>query len=285
MKLLKNLVSLSILAALALSVSSCGAKKEAAAPAAPAAVKLAEIKKAGKLVIGTSADYPPYEFHSLKDGKDVIVGFDIAIAEELAKDIGVALEIKDMQFDGLLAALQAGNIDIVISGMTPTEERKKSVDFTNTYYYAVHGVMVRAADKDKYATVEALKKARLSAQKGTIQVGIAKTQILGLSKEDAEKDQTSVKEVGTIKNLVLDLKNGKVDAIVAELPVAAAYIGKNPDLAVAAPTFKDDEGGSAIAVKKGNEDLVAALNKTLDRLMAEKKIDEFVAAANELVEN
>lgn len=284
MKLLKNFVSLALLAALVLNAASCGAKKEAAAPAA-AAGKIAEIKKAGKLVIGTSADYPPYEFHSLKDGKDVIVGFDIAIAEELAKDLGVSLEIKDMQFDGLLAALQAGNIDIVISGMTPTEERKKSVDFTNTYYYAVHGVMVRAADKDKYATVEALKKARLSAQKGTIQVGIAKTQILGLSKEDAEKDQTSVKEVGTIKNLVLDLKNGKVDAIVAELPVAGAYIGKNPDLAVAAPTFKDDEGGSAVAVKKGNEDLVAALNKTLDRLMAEKKIDDFVAAANELVEN
>ena len=285
MKLLKNFVGLSLLAVLVLNVASCGAKKEAAAPVASAAVKIAEIKKAGKLVIGTSADYPPYEFHSLKDGKDVIVGFDIAIAEELAKDLGVALEIKDMQFDGLLAALQAGNIDIVISGMTPTEERKKSVDFTNTYYYAIHGVMVRTADKDKYASVEALKKARLSAQKGTIQVGIAKTQILGLSKEAAEKDQTSVKEVGTIKNLVLDLKNSKVDAIVAELPVANAYIGKNPDLAVAAPTFKDDEGGSAIAVKKGNEDLVAALNKTLARLIAEKKIDEFVAAANEQVEN
>jgi polar amino acid transport system substrate-binding protein len=286
MKLLKNLVSLSILVALALAASSCGAKKEAsAAPATPASVKVAEIQKAGKLIIGTSADYPPYEFHSLKDGKDAIVGFDIAIAQELAKDLGVALEIKDMQFDGLLAALQAGNIDIVISGMTPTEERKKSVDFSTTYYYAVHGVMVRAADKDKLSTVEALKKARLSAQKGTIQVGIAKTQILGLSKEAAEKDQTSVKEVGTIKNLVLDLKNGKVDAIVAELPVAAAYVGKNPDLTVAAPTFKDDQGGSAIAVKKGNDDLVAALNKTLDRLISEKKIDLFVAEANELVEN
>lgn len=246
---------------------------------------LNKVQKAKTLVIGTSADYPPYEFHSLKDGKDLIVGFDIAIAQEIAKDLGVKLEIKDMQFDGLLAALQAGTIDIVISGMTPTEERKKSVDFSKTYYYAVHGVIVRAEDKDKYQTVDALKNARLSAQKGTIQVGIAKTQILGLSKEEADKPSDKVKELGTIKNLILDLKNKKVDAIVAELPVATAYVNNNPDLALAAPTFTDDEGGSAVAVKKGNPLLLEAINKTLDRLMAEKKIDQFVAEANELVEN
>jgi polar amino acid transport system substrate-binding protein len=274
MKHVKNLVAILLLATVALT--GCAKKP---------ADKLEEVKKAGKLIIGTSADYPPYEFHSTKDGKDVIVGFDIAIAEALAKDLGVTLEIKDMQFDGLLAALQAGTIDIVISGMTPTEERKKSVDFSTTYYYAVHGVMVRAADVQKYATVDALKGAKLSAQKGTIQVGIAKKQILGLSDADAEKESAQVKELGTIKNLVLDLKSGKVDAIVAELPVAQAYVGGNPDLALAAPTFKDDDGGSAIAVKKGNETFVAALNASLEKLIAEKKIDEFVTAANELVSN
>lgn len=279
MKHFKTMLTAALVAVLAASVLSC-------APKAGSVKKLDQIKKAGKLVIGTSADYPPYEFHSVKDGKDTIVGFDIAIAQELAKGLGVQLEIKDMQFDGLLAALQAGTVDIVISGMTPTEERKQSVDFTTIYYYAIQGVIVRAADASKYATVDALKTARLSAQKGTIQVGIAKTQILGMSKEEAEKDTSGkVKEVSTIKNLVLDLKSGNVDAIIAELPVANAYVGKNPDLAVAAPTFKDEDGGSAVAVKKGNEDLVASLNATLDRLVSEKKIDQFVAEANELVSN
>ncbi|AEJ20611.1 ABC transporter substrate-binding protein [Gracilinema caldarium] len=268
------LITIAVLAGISLSCSS-NQKQDA----------LYKIQKAKTLVIGTSADYPPYEFHSLKDGKDLIVGFDIAIAQEIAKDLGVKLEIKDMQFDGLLAALQAGTIDIVISGMTPTEERKKSVDFSTTYYYAVHGVIVRAEDKEKYQTVEALKNARLSAQKGTIQVGIAKTQILGLSEAEAEKPSDKVKELGTIKNLILDLKNKKVDAIVAELPVATAYVNNNPDLALAAPTFTDDQGGSAIAVKKGNPELLAAINKTVERLMAEKKIDQFVTEANELVEN
>ncbi|WP_304224181.1 transporter substrate-binding domain-containing protein [Gracilinema caldarium] len=281
MKLSKTFVSMAafglaiaLLASINLSCSS-NQKQDA----------LNKIQKAKTLIIGTSADYPPYEFHVLKDGKDLIVGFDIAIAQEIAKDLGVKLEIKDMQFDGLLAALQAGTIDIVISGMTPTEERKKSVDFSKTYYYAVHGVIIRAEDKDKYQTVDALKNARLSAQKGTIQVGIAKTQILGLSEAEAEKPSDKVKELGTIKNLILDLKNKKVDAIVAELPVASAYVNNNPDLALAAPTFTDDEGGSAVAVKKGNPLLLEAINKTLDRLMAEKKIDQFVAEANELVEN
>jgi polar amino acid transport system substrate-binding protein len=276
MKVVQKLFIIGVLVSLAFPSFAAGSKDGDG--------KIAQIKKSGKLIMGTSADYPPYEFHSLKDGKDTIVGFDISIAQEIAKDLGVKLEIKDMQFDGLLAALQAGTIDLVVAGMTPTEERRKSVDFSATYYYAVHGVMVRAADKDKYATAEALKTARLSAQKGTIQVGIAKKQILGLSDAEAEKS-TAIKELGTIKNLVLDLKNSKVDAIVAELPVASAYVGKNSDLAIAAPIFKDDEGGSAIALKKGNPTLLAAINKTLDRLVSAKLIDQFVAEANDLVEN
>ncbi|GAB1484617.1 ABC transporter substrate-binding protein [Treponema sp.] len=278
MNQLKKVFVLAVLASLAMGVYAEGNRDKSTS-------KIDQIKKAGKVVSGTSADYPPYEFHSLKDGKDTIVGFDIAIGHEIAKDLGVKLEIKDMQFDGLLAALQAGTIDMVISGMTPTEERKKSVDFSSIYYYAVQGVMVRVGDKDKFSTVEALKGAKLSAQKGTIQVGIAKKQILGLSDADAEKESSQVKELGTIKNLVLDLKNNKVDAIIAELPVASAYAAKNPDLAIAAPTFKDDEGGSAIAIKKGNEAFVAAVNATLDRLMNAKLIDQFVAEANDLVEN
>lgn len=244
--------------------------------------RLANIQRAGKLIIGCSADYPPYEFHSLENGNDVIVGFDIDIAKEIAKDLGVTLEIKDMAFDGLLAALQAGTIDIVISGMSPTAERRQSVDFSTIYYYATHGVIVRRADQAKYETVEALKTARLSAQKGTIQVDLAKTQILGMSAEEAEQDIDSVKEVASIKNLILDLENSNVDAIVAELPVAQAYVNANPSLALAAPVFRDEDGGSAIAIKQGNPSLVAALNASLKRMMDADMISEFFAEAMEL---
>jgi polar amino acid transport system substrate-binding protein len=244
--------------------------------------RLDNIKQSGKLIIGCSADYPPYEFHSIENGQDVIIGFDIDIAKAIAADLGVELEIKDMAFDGLLAALQAGTIDIIISGMSPTVERREAVDFSDIYYYATHGVIVRNADVNQYATVEALKSAALSAQKGTIQVDIAKIQILGMSAEEAEADIDSVKEVASIKNLILDLENGNVDAIVAELPVAQAYANANSNLALAAPVFRDEDGGSAIAIKKGNPSLVAAIDASLKKLMDADKINEFFAKAMEV---
>ena len=95
---------------------------------------LAGVQEKGKLVVGTSADYAPYEFHTMIDGKDSIVGFDIEIAKALAADLGVELEIQDIGFDGLIQALNSKKIDVVISGLTPTEERKQSVDFSVIYY-------------------------------------------------------------------------------------------------------------------------------------------------------
>ncbi|MDL2229321.1 transporter substrate-binding domain-containing protein [Treponema sp. OttesenSCG-928-L16] len=276
MKFTKKLVILAVLTLIALPAFAGGSKDSED--------RLDTIKKAGKLVIGTSADYPPYEFHYVKDGKDIIGGFDMAIAAEIAKDMGVALEIKDMQFDGLLAALQAGAIDLVISGMSPTEERRKSVDFSSIYYYATHGAIIRKGEEAKYSTVEGLKSGKLSAQKGTIQVGIAKTQILGMSEEEADRSIDVVKEVGSIKNLIMDLKNGNVDAIIAELPVAEAYVKANAELALAAPTFTDDDGGSAIAVKRGNPALLDAVNAALDRLIKAKEIDRFFAEAQAIQE-
>jgi polar amino acid transport system substrate-binding protein len=273
MKTVKKILVLAMLILLALPLFAGGGAENDS--------RLAKIQESGKLIIGCSADYPPYEFHALENGQDVIVGFDIDIAKEIAKDLGVTLEIKDMAFDGLLAALQAGTIDIVISGMSPTEERRQAVDFSDIYYYATHGVMVRNADQAKYETVEALKSARLSAQKGTIQVDIAKIQVLGMSEAEAEADIDSVKEVANIKNLVLDLENNNVDAIIAELPVAQAYVNANSSLALAAPVFRDEDGGSAIAIKQGNPSLVAAINKSLKRMMDADMISGFFAEAME----
>ena len=277
MKKLK--LALFALVAIALSVSLAGCAKKTAD------TRLDSIKKAGKIILGTSADYPPYEFHAQIDGKDAIVGFDVALAREIAKDLGVQLEIKDMDFDGLLAALASGNVDIVVAGMTPTAERRQNVDFSDIYYFAEHGVLIRKEDEAKYsASVESLKDAIVGAQRGAIQVALTKTRIKGVAEDKKEEPHPQVKELGKLPDLVMELKNSKVEAVVAELPVAKAYLGANGELMLATYTFRDDDGGSAVAAKKGETSLTAEINKTIARLQAEGAIDRFVTEASEQVE-
>ena len=273
-----KLVAVLLMMLVVLSFSGC-AQKSVNAGSSNSEAKNVEsavdkIKKSGKLVLGTSADYPPYEFHKEINGKDEIVGFDIEIAKEIADDLGVELEIKDMKFDGLLAALQAGKIDLVLAGMTPTEERKKSVDFSNIYYKAEQAVIVRAEDKDKYKTIDDLKGKKIGVQKGTTQEQIAKDEI----------QNAQLKSLGKVTDLVLELQNKKVDALVVERPVAASYVSKNGGMVISDVKFKNQDKGSAAAIKKGNTDLVNAVNKTLDRLNNEKLIDKFVIDANNMVE-
>lgn len=235
---------------------------------------LERIKSSGKLVLGTSADYPPYEFIKVVNGKSEIVGFDVEIAKEIAKDLGVKLEIKDMKFDGLLAALDTKNVDVIIAGMTPTEERKKNVDFSNIYYKAEQAIMVRAEDKDMYKTLQDLTGKKIGVQKGTTQEQIAKDEIT-----DAK-----LTSLGKIPDLVLQLENKMVDALVVEKPVAMSFASKKSTIIISNAQVANNEKGSAIAIKKGNEDFVELVNKTLERLNNEKAIDKFVVDANNMVE-
>lgn len=252
-----KLVALLLTVVLTVGLSACG-KKE---------TTIDKIKKSGKIVLGTSPDYPPYEFIN---SKKEIVGFDIEIAKQIAKDLGVKLEIKDMEFKGLLAALQAGSVDFVLAGMTPDEDRKKSVDFSQVYYTAVQTVVVRAEDKDKIKTTDDLKGKKLGVQKGTIQEDIAKEQVAG----------AEAKALGKITDLVLAVKSNNLDAAIIEGPVAKAYVNANKDLVISEIKLKVEEAGSAVALKKGNEELVKSIDKTLDKLIKDKTIENWVTDAN-----
>ncbi|MGO4111011.1 ABC transporter substrate-binding protein [Paenibacillus sp. YAF4_2] len=279
MKVRKSLVFILTLVVV-LSLAACGGNKNntnntssnespaasADNGAAEATGKLADIKKAGKIVLGTSAEYAPYEFHKNVDGKDQIVGFDIEIAKEVAKDLGVDLEIKDMDFGNLLAELKLGKIDFVIAGMTPDEERAKAVDFSKIYYEAKQGVLVRAADKDKFNTMADLEGKAIGVQMGSTQEKIGQG-IKG----------AKLKSLGKTTDLVLELKSQKVDALIAELPVAQGYANVNSDLFLSPISPEYENSGSAVAVNKGEADLLAAIQKTLDHLTADKKIDQWVS--------
>ncbi|TLS51103.1 transporter substrate-binding domain-containing protein [Paenibacillus antri] len=244
-------------------------------PSGETANALEAIKASGQLRVGTSADYPPYEFHAIVDGKDQIIGFDIEIIKEVAKDLGVELSLTDMGFDGLLTALQSGNLDMVISGMTPTPERAEAVDFSDVYYVAIQKVIVRAEDKATYTSVESLAGKKVGAQLGAIQEGIVTDQM----------PQSELRALSKLPDLVLDLKSGNVEALVVEEPVANAYIAANPELVLADIQLEQDEAGSAIAMPKGSAALVEAVNATLKRLADEGKIDQFVTDATNAMEN
>ena len=272
--IIKKLVAVAAVATIAISMVGCGStvKKESASSKTSA---LEAIKAKGTLVVGTSADYPPYEFHKEIDGKDQIVGFDIEIAKELAKDLGVKLEIKDMAFDGLLVALQADKMDMIFAGMTPTDERKQNADFSDIYFTATHRFILRSGDEATITKMEDLKGKKIGVQKGSIQADIAK----------ANFQEADIKLLEKVPDLILDLKNKKVDAILVESTVADIQAQKNPGIAVANKLeVKDPDGGCAVAMKKGSSELLAEANKTLKRLKDEKKVDAFIVDANKLAE-
>lgn len=268
-KKLKNILAMGLVALTGVAVLGCGAKEEASENID----SLAAIKEKGKLVVGLSADYAPYEFHILdENGKDQIVGFDVKIAEEIAKDMGVELEIKDMKFDTLVAAIPAGKVDLVISGMTPDAKRKEAVDFSDIYYVAEQGILVRAEDKDKYKNFEDLAGLKVGAQMGTIQADLAKDNI-----KDVELQLLS-----NVNDLTLALKAGKMEALVVEVPVAEMIVKNNPELFLSEETVKDEEGGSAIAMKKNSPELAEQVNASIKRIVDEGLLDEFIIEANEL---
>ena len=234
--------------------------------------KLQQIKKAGKIVVGTSADYPPYEFHLLNDKDGDLVGIDIDIAKVIAEELGVKLEVRDIIFSKIFGALETGQIDLAIAGLHPTDERKKRAVFSNVYYQAIQTIVIRVTETDRIETVEDLRGKIVGIQKDTIQEDMARSHIEGAS--------FVVRE--TIEELVINLDKGLVDALIMEKPVAESYVRRHKDFQVVQCKKFVDKLGSAIAVKKSNTDLLEEVNRILKKLKDENKIDEFVENAKML---
>ena len=185
--------------------------------------------------------------------------------------MGVELEIVDMKFDGLLAALTGKKIDFIAAGMNPTEERKKSVDFSIVYYDA-HSTMLVAADKvDMLKAPEDFKGLKVGVQKGTIQEEIADTQF-----PDSEKVAIS-----KIPNLIMELQSGKIDGIILAEVVAKSYADANESIAVNNLDL-GSEGGVALAINKNQEDLLSQINSTLETIIEDKTLEKYIIEATEL---
>ena len=160
---------------MAFTVSGCSSKEEkkpaASAPAATAPVddSLAKIKAKGRLVVGINAEFAPFEFHTMINGKDTIVGFDLDMARDIAKDMGVQLELKELSFDALLTTLQSGQVDVIISGLSATEERRKTVDFSIPYYKGEQVVLTTKGKLAKFNSFSDLKDKKIGVQLSSLQ--------------------------------------------------------------------------------------------------------------------
>ncbi len=242
--------------------------------AAPGNAAIEKIKSVGKLVVGTSADYPPYEFYLLNDKDGELVGIDIDIAKVIAQELGVKLVIKDLIFSRIFNALDTDQIDLAIAGLHPTEERKKIASFSDIYYQAIQSIVIQKENAEKITTVEDLRGKRVGTQKDTIQQEMATQQIVGA--------EFIVRE--TIEELVISLKKGLVDAIILEKPVADSYLRQEKTFSSIQCERFDNMLGSAIAVKKGNQELLNEINRILAKLKEENHINEFVENAKMLTD-
>lgn len=216
-----------------------------------------------KIVFGTNAEFPPFEFKSTNGVIDGYDGIDMAIAAKIGENAGKKVEIANMEFDSLLVAIQNGQIDAAIAGMTATEERAKTVDFSTPYYTATQVMVVKEGSDIKTAA---------DMEGKSIAV------VQGYTGETVVKDlgyQYEAFKKGT--ECILELVNGKCDVVVIDSATAKDYVGDNEGLVIVEDPSAFESEEYAIAVKKGNTELLNTINEAIDKMLADGTISEFAA--------
>lgn len=260
---MKKIISMITVSALALSLVACGNKE---------ADKTGDqTEKKEKLIVATEPGFAPYEY--IKDNK--VVGVDMDIAQAIADSMGRELEIKQMDFDGALQAVASGKVDFVAAGVSVTDERKKTMDFSNKYVDSTEVVVV---NKDA-VNIEVSKNddgEESVSLEGKI-IGVQQGNVAEYWVESNAKCK-ELKAYTQFSQAALDLKNKRIDAIVMDLNPAKELVESNEELMI----LQGSEGDAilfsdsyAIAVKKGNTELVDQINKVVDQLVKDKKIEEF----------
>jgi len=262
-KFLRNFVQLAGLSAATLFLAACG-KQEA--PPAPAPVASAPAPAPAKVyVVGTDAAYAPFES---QNEKGEIVGFDIEVVQAVAKKAGFEVKFVNTPWEGIFNALGQGDRDMVVSAVTITPERQQTMDFSAPYFDAQQLIAVK--DGSKVAKFADLKKLKVGVQTGTTG-DEAVTKLLG-------KTSTAIKRFESTPLALKELESGGVDAVVADNGVVIHFVANNPGAkfkTVADKDFQPEQYG--IALKKGNAELRALVNKGLADIKADGSYDQIYA--------
>lgn len=222
-------------------------------------------KDSDTLVMATNATFPPYESVSGDD----IVGIDVDIANAIAKKLGKKLKIEDVSFDSIIAGVQNDKYDFGMAGMTVTDERKKNVDFTESYAKAVQVVIVKE-DSDIKSIDDISSKNKIGVQQGTTGDIYASDTV-----ENGGYGEDAVTKYNSGPDAVQALLSDKVDCVIIDNEPAKAYVAANQGLKILDSSFADEE--YAICVKKGNSQLKNDINKALKELKDDGTIDKIVS--------
>ena len=225
--------------------------------------RLADIQAAGKVVIATSPDWPPYEYID-DDGN--VVGTDVLMMQWIAEQLGVELEIQSMAFDTCLAAVGRGDVDMMIAGLTYDEERTNAMDLTGIYWNeGDQGLLVKKGMGATYNSADTFAGKVVAAQNGTNQQIMVEEQLPGATLELVTKIPDGV-------NMV---KTGRVDALAVPKTVYDSVLAENDDLEIAEFAF-DFEGGNYIASVKGEEALTEKIQELIDQINEEGLYQQWV---------
>ena len=236
----------------------------------------AEEKKV--LVFGTSADYAPFEFmYPDESGKMVYGGIDVLVAQYIADYLGMELQIENMDFGYLLTALNKGDFDMVLADIEPTEKRLKAADFSDPYYSELpEYILIRAEDAGKYMNAETdFNGVSVGAQAGSTKIEKAEQNLKGCV----------VVSLPLVTDLVNELVNKKIDAVLLDGSVAVSYVKQYENLALAEEASKvfPEPNGLAVAVAKGDpKGLLPGINEAIAKMLAENKTEEFAAIVDQI---
>ena len=264
---MKKFVSLLLALLMVASLAACGKKADDSNN---------NSNESKTLVMGTSADYAPFEFmYKGENGTMQYGGIDVSVGQYIAENMGKELKVENMAFDYLLPALVKGDFDIVISAMEVDEKRLQSADFSDPYYTDLPpAILVKASNAASYKTLADFAGKSVAAQTGTTKLDIVNDQLTGANAVPLQ----------LVTDMVNELVNGKVDAIVVDGAVAKQYAETNKDLVIADAS---SELGAAqpycVAVAKGDpKGLLPAINAAIAKMNEENKLESFISAADAL---
>ncbi len=274
---MKKALSLMTAAALVLSLAACGstassaasseaassdaASSEAASSEAASETETAELStvEPGKLIMSTNAAFPPYE---MTTDSGEFEGIDIETAQAIADKLGLELQIDDMDFDAALLAVQQGKSDMVMAGVTVTDERQNVMDFTDSYATGIQSIIVKE-DSD-IASVDDLAGKKIGTQRGT-------TGYLYCSDDFGDENVVAYDDGLTAVQM---LNNGQVDCVVIDNAPAKEFIAANPGLKLLDTAYVEES--YAIGIGKGNTELKDAINTALEELKADGTLQAIV---------